>query len=183
MKFSSAVDLTQKENRFLRNLVQMLILVIVALAIAVVLMFDKSPVMVERSVHGLEIVKSTDLLRQPSDVEMAIKLMMTARFNSDAKVPELFINPKEMLMRVTEQKEMKSRTMTQSVLVRAIHLEKDDATVDFDRVIAIGELRSALKTKVRITFEEATPNELNPYGLLLSTAEPVQPTNKEEKSR
>jgi hypothetical protein len=87
-------------------------------------------------------------------------------------------------MRDTEQKDMKSRSMTQSVLVRAIHLTKTDALVDIDRVIAIGELRSALKAQVRITFEEVTPNELNPYGLLLSTAEPVQPpNNKEEKSK
>ena len=109
--------------------------------------------------------------------------MMAARFNSDAKAPELFINPKEMLMRVTEQKDMKSRGMTQTVLVRALHMDKDDASVDLDRIIAIGDLRSALKTKVRITFEEVTPNELNPYGLLLSTAEPIQPPAKEEKSR
>ncbi len=183
MKFSSAVDVTQKENRFLRNLTQMLVLVAGVLAGVCMLMFDKAPVMVERTSHGLEIVQPTELLRKPGDVESAVKLMMTARFNSDANAPELFINPKEMLMRDTEQKEMKSRSMNQSVLIRAVHLTKNEATVDIDRLIAIGELRSALKAQVRITFEEVTPNELNPYGLLLSTAEPVQPTTKEEKPK
>lgn len=183
MKFSSAVDVMQKENRFLRNLVQMLILVIGALAVVCVLMFNKSPVMLERNSHGLEIMQPTELLRKPSDVEAAIKLMMIARFNTDAKAPEIFINPKEMLMRDTEQKDMKSRNMTQSVLIRAVRLAKDVATVDIDRLIAIGDLRSALKAQIQITFEEVTPNELNPYGLLLSTAEPMQPTSKQEKSR
>ena len=80
---------------------------------------------------------------------------------------------------------MKARGLSQSIIIRAVHVGKDDATVDLDRVIAIGDLRSALKAKVRITFEEVSPNELNRYGLLLSTAEPIQaPTPiKEEKSR
>jgi hypothetical protein len=185
MKFSSAVDVTQRENRFLRNLVHALILVIGLLTIVDLLLYDRSPIMVERTSHGLEVVRSADLLRKPSDVEDGIRLMMKARFNTDAKSPELFLTPKELLMRVTEQKEMSARALNQSVIVRTIHLGKDEATVDLDRVIAIADLRSAVKTKVRITFEEVAPNELNPYGLLLSTAEPVQaPTPiKEEKSR
>lgn len=47
--------------------------------------------------------------------------------------------------------------------------------MDLDRVIAVGELRSAIKTKLKIAFEETEPNELNPYGLVLSLAE-VQTT-------
>lgn len=183
MRFSHAVDITQKENRFLRNLVFLLVLAIGGLTFICVLMFNKQPVVVERTSHGLEIVQSTELLRKLSDVEAAIKLMMTSRFNTDAKSPELFLNPKEMLLRETEQKEMKLRNMNQVVLVRTVHLAKDEATVNIDRIIAIGGLRSALKAQVRITFEEVTPNELNPYGLLLSTAEPIQPSSKEEKSR
>ncbi len=57
---------------------------------------------------------------------------------------------------------------------------KDQAIVDLDRVIAVGELRSAIKTKLKIAFEETEPNELNPYGLVLSLAE-VQTTTEVKK--
>lgn len=174
MKFSSAVDVMQKENRFLKTLTQILLLIIVCLTIMDFMLYDRAPIIVETGLRGRAILKAADQQRSATDIEQAVSLMMKARFDSNTQAPELFVSSKELLLRQHEQMEMKSRGMQQTVVTRSVHIDKNEATVDIDRLISIGELRSALKAKLKITFEDQSPNELNPYGLLLSAAEPVQ---------
>ena len=83
-------------------------------------------------------------------------------------------------IRESEQKELKSRNIQQSVVLRNIQMSKTEAQIDFDRVLAVGEVRSALKTKIKVAFEEATPNELNPFGLKLAFAESVETNQTKE---
>lgn len=181
MRFSSAVDSLTKENQFLRGLAKGLLLLSIALLGLVFVLYDKNPIMVERSSRGLEIVKPTALVRSESEIRMAIGLMLKARFNSDAPSPEIFLSDTQLTLRENEQRELKARSMSQNVIVREISISKDQATVDMDRVIALGDVRSALKVKVRIAFQEIAPNELNPFGLELSIAEPVVEIKEDKK--
>jgi hypothetical protein len=174
MKLANVFDGMAKENQFLRTITKMLILVTVALLGIVFNLYDRNPVVVERTAHGLEIVRSTDFMRTQSDLKQAIALMIKARFSSEALAPEIFLNPKQLLLRDTEQKDMKARGLSQAIIVRNVAIDRDQAIVDLDRVISIGEVRSALKAKVKVSFEEVSPNELNPYGLLLSLADPIE---------
>ena len=173
MKLSSAFDGVAKENQFLKLLSKIQLLTTIFLVGLVYYFADRVPVLVERNSRGLEIVTATAFSRSQSDLKVAIGHMLKARFDSAAVAPEIFLNPKQMLLRDTEQKDMKARGMSQSVVIREVKFEKDQAVVDLDRVIAVGEIRSALKARVRVSFEEVSPNELNPYGLLLSLAEPI----------
>jgi len=173
MKFSAGIDGLTKENRFLKTLTKMLLAVTILLLGMVYTLYDKTPLIVERSSRGLEVVRAVDFSRNPEDLKIALQIMLKARFDTEAVSPELFLNARQVVLRETEQKDMKARGMSQRVVVKRVTFEKDQALVDFDRVIAVGELRSALKTKVRVSFEEISPNELNPYGLLLSLADPI----------
>jgi hypothetical protein len=173
MKFSAGIDGLTKENRFLKTLTKMLLLLAILLLGMVYTLYDKTPLIVERSSRGLEVVRASEFSRNPDDLKLALQIMLKARFDSETVSPELFLNPRQVVLRETEQKDMKARGMNQRVVVKRIIFEKEQAIVDFDRVIAVGDLRSALKTKVRVSFEEVSPNELNPYGLLLSMADPI----------
>ena len=179
MKFSNGVDALSKENQFLQTLTKWLLLIIACLSMVVFVIYDKEPLVVERSVHGLEILKKLPFARDDADLQQAIHLIIKARFDSDAVSPEIFLNLRQLVLREAEQKEMKARSMSQRVIVRVIKITKDEATVEMDRVISVGELRSALKAKIKITFEDTGPTELNPYGLILSLADPVE--QKEER--
>lgn len=180
MKFSSAVDSLTKENQFLRGAVKILGLAVLFLALAVLFLHDKSPVVVERSSRGLEIVQMTKLLRFEGDIQKAMRLMIIARFDSGAINPEVFLSKRQFELREAEQKEMKSRGLSQSVVFRSAKISKEEALVDFDRLLSVGEVRSALKTVVRVAFEETEPTELNPYGLRLALATPEE-QKKEDK--
>ena len=178
MKFSSGIDALSQENKFLRFLSMGFLGLIAVLIGVVVVLFDKVPLIVERSSHGLEIIKTVPATQSEDDLKEAIKLMVHSRFNSEAISPEVFLNQKQLILRDTEEKELKARNMIQTVIVRTVNINKDEALVDLDRIISVGELRSALRARIRIAFEPVSANELNPYGLLLSVAEPIEP--KEE---
>ncbi len=180
MKFSSAVDSLTKENLFLRSAVKILGFAILFLTMAVLFLHDKNPVVVERSSRGLEIVQMTKPVRTEADIQQVIRLMLTSRFDSGAINAEVFLSKRQMELRETEQKEMKARGLYQGVIFRSAKVTKDEAVVEFDRVFSVGEIRSALKTSVKIAFEEAEPNELNPYGLRLALASPID-QKKEDK--
>lgn len=179
MKFSSSVDSLTKENLFLRSAVKTLGFTILFMAMAVLFLHDRAPVVVERSNRGLEIVSMTPLMRSEEDLQRAVRLMLMARFDSGAVSPGVFLSARQLELRLAEQKDMKSRSLHQSVVFRAAKITKDEALIEFDRVLSVGEVRSALKTVIKIAFEETDPNELNPYGLKLALAEPIQ--KKEEK--
>ena len=180
MKFSSAVDSLTKENLFLRAAVKILGFVVLFLTMAVLFLHDKRPVVVERSSRGLEIVQMTKLARSEGDIQQAIRLMLISRFDSGARGAEVFLSKRQMEFREAEQKEMKSRGISQGVIFRNAKITKDEAIVEFDRVLSVGEIRSALKTVVKIAFEETEPNDLNPYGLRLALASPLE-ERKEDK--
>jgi hypothetical protein len=174
MKFSTGVDGLTKENQYLRTLTKYL-LVVIALLLGMVLLFsNKDPIIVERDSRGLEVVKKMPFSRSESDLQQAIRLMVKARFESDSVSPEMFLNSKQSILRESEQKQLKAQNMNQAVFVHTIKITKDDALVDMDRLISVGDLRSALKAKIKINFEEVEPTELNPYGLTLSLADPIQ---------
>jgi hypothetical protein len=179
MRFSSGVDQLERESGYLKSITKILLLLDGVLIAILFNLYDKPPVIVERSSHGLEIVRQTEFALTEPDTKSAIALMLKARFDTEAVSPEIFLNQKQLVLRASEQKELKSRNLHQSVVVRAVTIKKDEAIVDVDRILSVGDVRSALKTKLKVTFEEAQPNELNPYGLLLSLADPIEP--KQEK--
>ncbi|MBX3039556.1 MAG: hypothetical protein KF789_02460 [Bdellovibrionaceae bacterium] len=180
MKFSSAVDSLTKENLFLRTAVKILGFAVLFLTMAVLFLHDKSPVVVERSSRGMEIVQMTKLARSEADIQQAIRLMLIARFDSGAVNADVFLSKRQMELREAEQKEMKARGLYQGVVFRSAKVTKEEAFVEFDRVLSVGEIRSALKTVVKVAFEEVDPTELNPYGLKLALAAPTE-SKKEDK--
>jgi hypothetical protein len=175
MKFSSTVDSLSRENRFLRRVIGLLALGVTVLALVITLLYDKPEKIVLRSSHGLEIVALTPLTRTEADVEQAVRLMVKARLESDAIAPEVFLSKQQMALRGAEQRELKSRGFTQSIVVRSAQIQTSSAIVNFDRVISVGDIRSAIQTKANIAFEEIEPNDLNPYGLRLSMLSPIEP--------
>ncbi len=173
MKFSSAVDALSKENQFLRIVVKILGASLLILGTAVLFLYDKKPLVIERSSRGLELTRIVSSASSESDLQDAVKLMLKARFDSVSVSPDLFISKRQLELKSVELKELKNRGLVQSVIFRTAKISKEDAVVEFDRVFMVGEIRSALKTTVKIAFEKCEPNELNPYGLKLTMALPV----------
>ena len=141
------------------------------LLLQVISLYSRDPIIIQSSTRGREILEPMTVSRTNLDLRVAARNMLKARFDTETHSPELFLSDKQKALRENEQRDLKSRNMTQVIVIRDIALAKDQAFVDLDRVIAVGDLRSAIRAKIKIAFEESEPNELNPYGLVLSLAE------------
>lgn len=179
MKFSSGIDALNRENESLRLYLKLAILSLGLLSLAIVIIADRDPIMIEKSSQGLEVVHPVKLRRSDGDVKVATELMLKARFNTTNYAPDIFLSDRQMELRATEQHELKARGLAQAIIIRSVKLEKSTTTIEFDRVIAIGEVRSAIRTVAQIEFQHDEPNELNPYGLKLATLTTIE--NKEVK--
>jgi len=171
MKISLSIDSLLKENGFLKLVTKLLFGVVFILLMQVISLYSRDPILIQSSTRGFEIIEPMTVSRTNLDLKVAAQNMLKARFNTETVSPDLFLADKQKLLRESEQRELKSRNMTQAIIIRNIELSKDQAMVDLDRVIAVGELRTAIRAKLKIAFEESEPNELNPYGLVLSLAE------------
>lgn len=171
MKFSLSIDALSKENNHLKFIIKMQFCVVIILLLQFVIQTNQVPLMIQSSTRGLELIQPVDFERSEFDVQSAAELMLKARFNTDTTSANLFLSDKQLQLRENEQKELKNRNMLQTIVIRKIEITKDQAIIDLDRVIAVGDIRSAIKTKLKIAFEETEPNELNPYGLVLSFVE------------
>ncbi len=168
------VDSLSRENSNLKRCVGLLILVIGILGALNYSQYFREPILIERSSRGLEVIRPTEFKRTDSDLRRGVEIILKARFDTLAINPELFLTDRQVALKESEQRELKSRNIQQSAVLRNVQLSKAEALIDFDRVLAVGEVRSALKTKIKVAFEEVTPNELNPFGLKLAFAESVE---------
>ena len=170
MRFHVAWDSIEKENRNLKALCAVALLLATTLAVALARASSRPPLVVERGCLS----RAAELAPEPpTDAEMAAFAAeaLRARFNTRPEGLDL-LSPRQRGFREVEQREMQRQKMRQTVLVQSVRLDKDGAVVDADRVIAVGEVRSTLRFPLRARLERTARTEANPYGLQLSEVEP-----------
>ena len=178
MKFSLSVDALSKENSFLKVITRILLGAIFLNVVLLFYVLTRDPMVILSKATGREIVKPVSFVPSPEDTKIAIKLMLEARFNSETLNADLFLSEKQSDLRKSEQVELKNKNMSQTIIVKDIKVSRDEAVAEIDRVISVGDLRSAFKAKLKLLFEMSEPNELNPYGLVLSLVELDKPEVK-----
>ena len=99
--------------------------------------------------------------------------MIKARLDTDSFSPDIFLSDRQLELRTAEQKDLKARGLSQVIFVRTIKMGNGTANADIDRLISMGDVRSAVKANVDLMFQEIQPNELNPYGLKLALLTPI----------
>ena len=174
MKFSSSVDALSQQCRTQRQLINWLLAFEAVLGVALIVEGQRAPIYLERSSRGLEILAPTVPQKSGRDLKRLAEFALKARFETSAESSSLFLSAKQAELRAAEQREMRARNLVQSVVIRSVELGADSAIADVDRVLAMGDVRSAVRSSLKIAFEETEPNELNPYGLRLALAEPVE---------
>jgi hypothetical protein len=172
MKFNVAWDSLEKENRNLKGLVVLLLLLSIFLSVAVVSTAAQPPLVVERSCTSRIL---SPVSPAPTDDEMKTFLMeaVPARFNSKQENPEL-LSLKQRGFRATEQDELEKQKMKQVVIVNDVTVDKDGLVVDADRLISVGDIRSTFKFQLKVRLERTARSSGNAYGLWLSDVEQVK---------
>jgi hypothetical protein len=141
----------------------------IALATCLISVATKEPLIIERGCFdkALNIVsaKQTD-----EEVERFVRAALPKRFDTDALDAQVFLAADEYATRQKEVEEFSKKGMSQRVIVNTVKISEKSVTVDADRILSIGKIRSALPLPLVLKLKTTDRSSGNPYGLVLSDA-------------
>lgn len=166
------------ENTGLKTALICLTFITLALAALLFEANGKEPLIIERSCYSkaVEIIGSQ---QTKEEVESFIRQALSQRFDSDVKSVEL-MDTELRDLKNKEQEDLTSRQMRQFVHMNSLSGDRGNFAVDADRVISVGNIRSALRFPLTIKVAAVPRTASNPYGLLLIDVTQVKESKGEK---
>ena len=124
----------------------------------------KDPLVIDRGCVS-RVVKTSESTRDENEVKSFIKEAVSERFDTGVNPTELYMSEEEISAKNTEQKELSSRSIDQVVTFRNAVIQGDQATVQLDRIIGVGNVKSVFTFHILVTLASSTRSNDNPYGL------------------
>lgn len=115
------------------------------------------------------------------EVESFLREALSQRFDSLSQPTDGLLSPDELALRAIEQKEFASRSLRQKIIFNQATETSEGLKVDADRIISVGEIRSAFKFPLLVKLESKSRSHSNPYGLLIVTVKQVEASSKDKK--
>lgn len=116
--------------------------------------------------------------RSESEIKSFLKEAVSQRFDTQITPSELFLSQDEIRNKTQEQKELATRSIEQATILRTATIQGETATVQIDRVVGVGEIKSVFNIQGIVTLLTSARSTDNPYGL---KAIRFQEVKKEEK--
>ncbi len=175
MKFTEVWASTLYANSILKISTAVLGLVVLILTFALIRLGLKDPIIVERACFS-SVASPVKTPHTQAEIESLAKLALEHRFNSDTVDNASFISSSELLNRNKEQEELKSKNITQKILVNSLKVEGTKVVVEADRFLASGKIKSVIPLPLQVELIENNRTQSNPYGLLLVKVNPIKET-------
>lgn len=177
MRFTHAWADVIAQNLTLKVVVTALSITTVTLGLTSVKLALKKPLVIERSCYSKAAnLGSTE--HSPLEIETFVFAALSQRFDTNAVVTGGYLSIEEELSRRQEQRDLVNKGMNQTVIINSVKIDGQKVFVDSDRLIAIGQIRSALPLPLLVNLSTTDRTEGNPYGLLI---EKVSIVKKEDK--
>lgn len=175
MRFPMAWATVARDNVALKWGVVALSCVSLVLAIALAGAASKAPLLIDRgcvseAVEG----KPVGNIQSADELKAFVTEALHQRFDSAAVASPAYLSFEELTARSKEDAELNSRKMRQRVLVNELARDGDKVSVQADRLISVGEVRSAFAFPLIVTLGSVPRSVSNPYGLVVLRAEPVK---------
>ena len=172
MKFNIAWDSIEKENRNLKILVLLLVGLTISLCVVVIGTASQAPLIIERGCQS-RVLSPENASQSDEEMKSFLREAIGARFNTTSNQIE-FLSIEQRGFRAAEQEELAKQKMKQFVLVGDITIEKNGLSVDADRLLSVGEVRSTFRFPLKVKLERINRTEANPYGLLLVNIDEIK---------
>lgn len=170
MRFPNAWASIARENVALKWGVVALSLVAVTLGTVLAFAASAPPIVIERGCVSREL-KGSPPAQSEAEIETFVRESLSQRFDSEAVASSAYLSLDELAARERDVRELENRKMRQRVLVNTVKLDGNHVTVDADRLISVGAIRSALVFPLVLTLGTVPRTEANPYGLVLIQVE------------
>lgn len=188
MRFTVAWSEVVTQNTVLRIAILSMSVSLIGLLVALTKIATREPLVIERACFS-SVAAIGSAERSESEVLSFLREAIASRFDSDAVPQDGFISMDERQFREQEQRGFREKEIKQRVLVNRIDTIKGgpgkdalpeftaEFTVDADRILTIGTVRSALPFPLRVTISSVTRSRGNPYGLRLIQVKSQEQSN------
>lgn len=178
MKFNVAWAKVAQENSILKTGVLVLGTTCAFLGVCLTQMALRNPLVIERGCFS-KAVQIADSQHTNLEIEFFVEAALAQRFDSKDPGRETFLASSEKDLRSKEQKDLVARKLNQRVIVNAVSVSEKGILVEADRLISVGDIRSAFKFPLAVKVESVTRTVANPFGLILSEVKPVDLKEKQ----
>jgi hypothetical protein len=138
----------------------------------------RNPLVIERGCFS-KAAQIADSQHTNLEIESFVEAALAQRFDSKDPGRETFLASSEKDLRSKEQKDLAARKLNQRVVVNAVSVSEKGILVEADRLISVGDIRSAFKFPLAVKVESVTRTVANPFGLILSEVKPVEQKEKQ----
>ncbi len=180
MKYTEAWSSVVSQNFNLKLVIITLGLVGIILGMICLKLSFKDTIIIERGCSSRTVQPVKDE-HSKEEIENFLNSALSQRFDSDAAASDGMLSPDELKLREQEQREFASRNIKQRVILNSVTESSDGFKVDTDRVISVGEIRSAFRLILNVKLESKSRSLSNPYGLLIVTTKQVDEKNSSTK--
>lgn len=182
MKYTEAWASVISQNLNLKIMTGILGVLSIVLGMTTLKLTFKDSVIIDRGCYSKVATPVKDE-HSKSEIESFLKESLSQRFDSLVQPVDGLLSPDELVLRATEQKEFDSRGMKQRLVINQVTEDSDGFKVDADRIISVGEVRSAFKFPLLVKLESKSRSYSNPYGLLVVTVKQIdeKPQSKDKK--
>jgi hypothetical protein len=182
MKYTAAWSSVVSQNLNLKVTSLLLGAISMVLGLTTLRLTFKDSIIIERGCFS-SVANKVDDKHSAQEIEAFIKLALAQRFDSQVQAIDGLLAIDELNLRNQEQKDFVSRGFKQSLIVSSVVAIGGDSQikVDADRIIAVGEVRSAFRFPLLIKLESKARSNSNPYGLLVVSITQVDKDSKSEK--
>lgn len=181
MRFTEAWSKVLSQNVVLRFVILCLSVTVIGLLVVLTKVSLRDPIVIERACASqtLEPV-STDRTR--AEISAFIRESLAQRFDTNSVPLDGFLSQEEMQFREQEQRGLKEKEMKQRILINQVEkISGAEITVDADRILSIGPVRSALPFSLKLTVSSIVRSRGNPYGLKLVQVKPLEKAQDGER--
>lgn len=178
MKFNVAWAKVAQENSILKAALLVLGSLCTLLAICMTQLALKNPLVIERGCFS-KAANLADVQHTNVEIQNFMEVALSQRFDTKDPGRESFLSSSERDLRLKEQKDLMARKLNQRVVVNAVDVSDKGVTVEADRLISVGDIRSAFKFPLVVKVESVTRTVANPFGLILSEVKPVEKKEKQ----
>lgn len=166
MRFTIAWANVISENQILKIVLFSMMIIVFGLSFVCVKLGAKKPLLIERACYSRSLTASENE-RTQTEIEAFIREALSFRFDTGAQDKPGYLDEQEEKFRLQEQQEFKKRDIKQKIIVNKVTTDGKTATVDMDRILSVGNVKTVLPFFLALTLGIDDRTDGNPYGLVL----------------
>ena len=179
MRFTEVWAEVLSQNNSLKWATLSLSVLTVALATCLISLAMREPLVFERECYT-KALSPTSSRPSNDEIERFIRVALSKRFDTDALDVPVFLSASELNVRSKEVEELTKKGMSQKVLMNSVKIDQGKITVDADRIISVGKVRSALPLPLNVRVKSTDRSTGNPYGMVISDVSLISGEEKKQ---